>query len=50
MMKMYKQPKIEVSAFETELMQDIITVSPGNPTDPNNPPTPGAPARGDVID
>ncbi len=47
---MYKQPKIEVSAFETELMQSAITVSQGNPTDPNNPPTPGAPARGEIID
>ena len=44
---MYKQPKTEVSAFETKLMQDIVTLSPQGGEGPGST---DAPARGGIIE
>ena len=44
---MYKQPQTDVIAFETKLMQDITTMSPGGPgTGQMEAPS----RRGDIID
>ncbi len=47
---MYKQPKSDVTIINMEHMLMDVVVSPGAPTDPNTPPTPGAPARGGIIE
>jgi len=44
MRKMYIQPISEVMAVKTDYMM-IDPVSKGQVTDPNSPPTPGAPKR-----
>lgn len=50
MKKMYKQPATDILTVNTERMMDQITVSPGAVTDPNSPPSPNAPKRGELID
>jgi hypothetical protein len=48
--KMYKQPKTEVLGVNSEYLMQGISVSPGTPTDPTNPPGAGLPGRkGDFI-
>ena len=49
-MKMYKQPQTEVMNLKTASLMQGVSVSPGTPTDPNNPPAPGMPRRGDIIE
>lgn len=49
MKKMYNKPTTEVMNLETERLMDQVVVSPGAVTDPNTPPSPNAPKRGDLI-
>ena len=47
---MYIEPKTEVLSVNTEHLMQGITVSPGSPTDPSNPPAVGMPGRkGEII-
>lgn len=49
-MKMYKQPQTEVMNLKTASLMQGVSVSPGTPDDPTNPPVPGMPRRGTPIE
>jgi hypothetical protein len=51
MKKMYSKPNTEILDLNGDcLMQGSLSVSPGTPTDPSNPPGAGMPKRGTPID
>ena len=49
-MKMYSKPNTEILDLNGDCLMQGMSVSPGAPTDPSNPPGVHAPRRGTPID